>query len=98
MPIVRTFAQLRTKIGSAEIVIEGDTLKELFKNLIKSYPEVIPLLLVSIEPLKIYGHWDVIVNDEWINDDDNNGDNKSFWNYPIQKNDIIALVPPIGGG
>lgn len=98
MPIVRTFAQMRTKIGSAEINIEGKNVKQLIENLIKIYPNIIPLLLVSTNPLKIYGHWDIIINDQWINDIDNNNENSSFWNFPILENDVIAIVPPIGGG
>ena len=91
MPTVKTFAQVRTIVGASKINIKGETLKSLLLNLIKKHPEVKPLLVTNTDPIQIYGHWDIIINGQWI-------DEKNLSHIQLKDGDQVSIVPPIGGG
>ncbi|RLI77351.1 molybdopterin synthase sulfur carrier subunit [Archaeoglobales archaeon] len=81
---VKLFANFREIVGSKEIEINAKSVKELLNSLIKDYPKLKEHF--SENRLKEYVH--IMVNGKIVEDLDER----------LNKNDVVAIFPPVSGG
>ena len=85
MPTVKLYANLRKLAGTKEVSLEGDTVGGVLDRLVKSSPNLEPILL---EKEGLRPHVLVTLN----------GHNIVELNVRVTEQDVIAVFPPIAGG
>ncbi len=82
---VKLFANFREIAGKSEIELEAETVFNLLVRLTKIYPELKDLIFENDRPSE---YVNVIVNGRFISD----------YNMKLNKDDIVAIFPPVSGG
>ncbi len=85
MPIVKLYANLRKLVGTREVSVSGETLRNALEDLIRQHPALGNRLLEG-DGLRPY----VIVT--------LNGQNLVSLDAALTEQDVIAVFPPIAGG
>ncbi len=67
--------------------IVGSSLKELLVDSHTTIAELKPVLFKKFNGLNEFPNFSIAVNEEYADAD-----------YVLQKNDIVALIPPVSGG
>ena len=85
---VKVFASLREALGRGELVVElggGSRLLDLLKELVERWPEAFSPALRGGRPVEGYS---VMVNRRRVEDLD----------VELRDGDVVAILPPLGGG
>jgi len=82
---VKLFANFREIAGKSEIELEAETVFNLLVRLTKIYPELKDLTFENDRPSE---YVNVVVNGRLISD----------YSMKLNKDDIVAIFPPVSGG
>ena len=82
---VKLFANFREIAGKSEIELEAETVFNLLVRLTKIYPELKDLTFENDRPSE---YVNVVVNGRFISD----------YSMKLNKDDIVAIFPPVSGG
>ena len=91
MITIRVFANLRMQLGKKEIQLEGDgkTVLDILNLFVHQYPMIKEHLFDSEG--KVRSFFSILVNDKNIRLGDG-------LQTPLKNEDVVVILPPIGGG
>ncbi len=86
MPRVKLFANFREAAGCNELEVDGSSVGEILKKLAEKFPRLKDLFF---EGGKLRDYVNIMVNGKNVRGD---------LNYPVKKDDVVAIFPPVSGG
>ena len=97
MITVRLFTILREVTKKKDVQIEAEpplTVKRVLEKFTDEYPAIIPLLYESKDNRVVKSYYLVVVNGRAIRDTTV----EEVMGYQLEEGDVLAILPPVGGG
>jgi molybdopterin synthase sulfur carrier subunit len=88
MPLVKLYANLRSRTGKKEVQLPGSTMREVLDELVQVFPVLKTFLFIhgAIAPRVI-----ISLNGQTLG-------HQNLGGTSVNEEDIIAIFPPVAGG